>query len=180
VDVTGKDDWRVAHDMRFTVKVAPHHQVQRELLEAILPVGGASHPVEDLVMPRPPRKRKSTGESTPVWEAYARAYELRYGTPPVRNATTNTALLNLIKRVGAQDAPDVARFYVEHNGAFYCQKGHAPQFMVADAEKLHTEWKTGRRITASASRMNERADANQQAIQDYLRKEEDPEGGIQL
>ena len=105
---------------------------------------------------RVPAALPATG---PVWSAYAAAYEQRYGVPPVRNATVNTQLANLVKRIGADDAPHVAAFYVHHNSAFYVRRGHVVGAMLADAEKLRTEWATNRRVTDTEARQADRRQA---------------------
>ena len=81
-----------------------------------------------------------------VWTAYREAYEHRYDSRPVRNARVNGQLVNLIKRLGAAEAPAVARHYVGSNATLYVRSGHAIDLLLRDAEKLRTEWATGRRI----------------------------------
>lgn len=82
-----------------------------------------------------------------TWAAYALAFARRYGEQPPRNAKSNSLCKQLVKRLGALEAPEVAQFYVSHNGDFYQNKGHPLTLLVADAEKLRTEWKTGKVIT---------------------------------
>jgi hypothetical protein len=106
-----------------------------------------------------------------LWEAYSEAYEKRYGAEPVRNATVNGQLLAVIKRLGAEEAPDVAAFYVAHKAAFYAQKGHPVGLLLLDAEKLRTEWITGRQITSTAARQQERTAANGQVWDSLLKGE---------
>lgn len=38
----------------------------------------------------------------------------------------------------------MAAFYVGHPGLFYAAKMHSVDLLLTDAEKLRTEWKTGR------------------------------------
>lgn len=93
------------------------------------------------------RREAKISKSAPVWEAYARAFMLRYGAEPPRNAKVNALLCQLVDRLGVEDAPHVAAFYVEHDGRWYVEKGHSVAVMVTDAEKLRTEWATGRTVT---------------------------------
>ena len=83
-----------------------------------------------------------------MWDAYALAYQDRYGVEPVRNAKVNGQLSQLVKRIGP-DAPAVAGHYVRSNNTWYVRKGHSVGCLLADAEKLRTEWATGRHITAA-------------------------------
>lgn len=107
-----------------------------------------------------------------TWAAYADAYRRRYGTEPVRNAKVNGQLAQLVARLGAEEAPSVAAFYVGHNGAYYVRKAHAVDALLADAEKLRTEWVTGRRVTATAAweadRLQEKGDMWRRIIEEEV------------
>jgi hypothetical protein len=94
-----------------------------------------------------------TGET---WNAYESAYERRYGTKPVRNATVNAQVANFVKRLGGTEAPAVAAFYVSHNNRFYVQTMHSAGAMAKDAEKLRTEWATSTRVTETKAREADR------------------------
>ena len=80
--------------------------------------------------------------TTATWEAYSQAYQGRYGTEPVRNQKVNSQLANLVKRLGQDESPAVAAFFVNHNGRFYTQGMHQVDLLLRDAEKLRTEWVT--------------------------------------
>jgi hypothetical protein len=92
------------------------------------------------------------GPSVAVWEAYAEAYHARYGDWPVRNARVNSQLAQFAARVPASEAPDIARHYLRSNYARYVGKGHTAGCLLEDAEKLRTEWATGKHGTAHAAR----------------------------
>jgi hypothetical protein len=85
-----------------------------------------------------------------TWRSYLGAYHDRYGTEPVRNAKVNAAIKGFVQRVGIADAPSIAAFYVAHDEPFYVRKCHDTGQLLADAEKLRTEWKTGRVAVAQA------------------------------
>lgn len=112
------------------------------------------------VPPPPVAAAVPEGAGVATWIAYSRAYHDRYGTDPVRNARVNAKMLDLVRLLGADEAPSVAEFYVHHNGAYYVARGHPPEAMVADAGKLRTEWATGKRINAAQARRDESAAAN--------------------
>lgn len=95
-----------------------------------------------------PVPQKSISSGTEVWNAYSTAYFNRYGTEPVRNAKVNGILGQLIKRLGKEEAPHVAAFFVSHNKKYYIEKTHDVSVLLADAEGLRTQWATGRVITA--------------------------------
>ena len=108
-----------------------------------------------------PERRKSDRNplNDATWKAYSAAYFQRYGVDPVRNAAVNSQIANFVKRLG-ENAPHVAAHYVTGNSSFYLTKGHGVGPMLADAEKLHTEWATGRRVTQSAARQADRSQSN--------------------
>ena len=123
--------------------------------------GGSSTP------PAPPPKEPKVEQPSPgalTWNAYAAAYEERYGTAPKRNAKVNGQLAQLVARLGAEEAPRVAAFYVSVNRNLYVSAGHVTDLLLRDAERLHTDWKlqrTGDVVTqspvssAKSDRMNE-------------------------
>lgn len=105
------------------------------------------------------RKPSKPAVSTPAWEAYAAAYQRRYGVAPVRNARVSSQLAQFVQRVPADDAPAVAEHYLASNNSRYVSSGHSVGCLLQDAEKLRTEWATGRHATASQAR---KADARQE------------------
>lgn len=95
-----------------------------------------------------------------AWTAYSQAYESRYGAMPVRNASVNGQLALFVARIGAAEAPAVARFYVGHQAQFYVRAMHAVGPMLKDAEKLRTEWATGRQVTNGQAAQADRTQTN--------------------
>lgn len=94
-----------------------------------------------------------------VWQAYGDAYENRYGTRPLRNGKVNACVRNFLNRVPAEEAPHIAANYLRNNSAFYVSKGHDFSYLLADAEKLRTEWATGNMVTATQARQADRTAA---------------------
>jgi hypothetical protein len=105
--------------------------------------------------PRTTKKSKEP-KGDPVWREYIPAYRQRYGKEPIRNQGQNVAACQIIDKIGKKDAGAVAAFYVHSSNAWYIQKGHTLRAMVADAEKLHTEWATNRRTTQAGAREGDR------------------------
>lgn len=98
----------------------------------------------------PPCEGMTDGQR--VWERYKTAYLGRYKTEPVRNATTNSQVSQLIKRLGGEAACNVAEFYVWHNDLFYVRAMHPTGLLLRDAEGLHTQWAKGQTVTHSQAR----------------------------
>lgn len=115
---------------------------------------------------KPPISNEGTGEpvTAAVWSAYSLAYEARWGVAPVRNRKVNGVLKSFVERLGAAEAPDVARFYVRHPSALYVRGKHPVELMLRDAEGLRTEWATGRQVTGTEANLGERAAATGNAF----------------
>ena len=107
-----------------------------------------------------------------TWVAYSGAYLDRYGVEPVRNAKVNAAIKGFTRRIGADESPDVARYYVWHADAYYARKCHDAGAMLADAEKLRTEWATKRQVTGVSARQQERSGTMCNAVDRILAKRE--------
>lgn len=87
-----------------------------------------------------------------TWGSYSIAYRNRYQVLPVRNAKVNGQLTQLVKRLGVDEAPEVAAFYVGHQGQFYVRAKHTVDLLLRDAEGLRTEWARGRTVTSTEAR----------------------------
>lgn len=109
-----------------------------------------------------PAKPKTENQlaNAETWSAYADAYFARYGTEPVRNASVNAQIANLVKRVGADAAPGVAAYYVGMNRAFYVQKLHPVGLLLSDCESIHTQWATNRQVTDTRARQIDQTQSN--------------------
>lgn len=116
--------------------------------------------------------KKSADEPKPTtetWTAYASAYQIRYGVPPVRNATVSGQLANFVKRIGRAESPEVAAHYVTSNSSFYVHNCHPVWLLVKDAEKLRTEWATGRRVTQTQAAQLDKSQSNYDAAAEAKR-----------
>jgi hypothetical protein len=119
-----------------------------------------------------PRPVKSESPTSETWSSYAEAYTARYGTDPVRNAKVNGQLAQLVSRLGVIEAPQVAAFYVGHSNAFYVRSMHSVGLLVQDAEKLRTEWATGRRMTLTQALQKDRTATNGNVFQALIEEAE--------
>ena len=108
------------------------------------PVATAASP------PRPPAQR-GPSKTDAIWRAYSDEYRAVYGADPVRNAKVNGQLANIVDRIGAEDAPPVAAWFVHHRKRWYVERGHSIETLQRDCEQLRTEWATGRRSTSTAA-----------------------------
>lgn len=116
------------------------------------------HPVQK-IKSIPKKQNNNLSPSHETWQAYSDAYMERYKVTPVRNATVNAQLSSFIKRIGYDEAPHVASFYVYHNNQFYVTKMHTVGLLLADAEKLRTEWITKTTVTQTQARQVDKTQA---------------------
>jgi len=121
---------------------------------------------------RKPRAAKPAAESAPTWDAYATAYQDRYGVPPVRNASVNAQLSMVVGKLGADEAPHVAGFYVGHQNGLYVAAMHPVNLLLRDAEKLRTEWATNRQTTRTQAMQADRTQTNANAFAGLIAKAE--------
>lgn len=124
----------------------------------------------------PAAPRKKEPDSAETWRAYSEAYYLRHKTEPVRNATVNAQMANFVKRIGVVEAPHVAAFYVTHNNAYYVRQLHPVKALLADAEKLRTEWATRTQMTNTKAQQADRTQTNYQAFSALIAEAEEQEG----
>lgn len=123
-------------------------------------------------------KSVSAGASLPaaptasVWACYASAYEEKYGATPVRNAQVNGQLAQLVARLGADDAPQVAGWFLGHRNGLYVAAMHPTNLLLRDCEKLRTEWATGRQVTRAQAQLVDKTQTNLNAFAGLLAEAE--------
>ncbi|HIB8627919.1 TPA: helix-turn-helix domain-containing protein [Pseudomonas aeruginosa] len=101
-----------------------------------------------------------------IWSAYAAAYQHRYGTHPVRNSKVNGQVRDLLKRLGAEEAPAVAAYFVGINDAYLIRNCHDLGSLLARAESYRTQWATDRQMNGTTARQLERTQANLNAAKE--------------
>ncbi len=145
---------------------------------AMLP-GGSGEPTlaadggKAIVTAKPKKPAKPKSEATEAniatWTAYATAYAKRYGVEPARNAAVNGMISKLVAAVGQQDAPLIARYYVNLNAEFYTRKCHDLKLLLADAQAVRTQWMTNRQVTSASARSLDKQQASLSGIDEFLR-----------
>lgn len=134
----------------------------------LLPVAGAQAASNVKVLkPKAPRQKTDAQiANANTWDAYTIAYLDRYGVEPVRNAKVNSQIAQLVQRLGADEAPQVAMFYVTVNDSFFIRASHELGLLVQRAEGIRTQWLTGRQVNAVTARQMENTQANINAAQE--------------
>lgn len=113
----------------------------------------------------PPKKnQRAESKTAAVWEKYSNAYYAAYGVDPVRNVKVNSQLAQLVDRIGEGEAPFVAEFYVTHKNSYYVRKMHSVDSLLADCEKLRTEWATNTKMTQTKAMQADKTQTNLDAF----------------
>lgn len=96
-----------------------------------------------------------------TWAAYSAAYAVRYGTPPVRNQQVNAKVKAFVQRIGHDEAPAVARFFVERvTERFVVTKCHDVGLLLSGAEGYRTQCVTNQAMTATRAQQADQSQAN--------------------
>ena len=96
-----------------------------------------------------------------TWQAYRAAYVERYKTAPIRNAPTSSKIKAFVQRIGHEESPLVAAFYVEKvNEQFVLRKTHDVGTLLANAEGYRTQWATNSAITDSRAKQMDKTQTN--------------------
>ena len=104
-----------------------------------------------------------------TWKAYSDAYEQRYGAKPVRNASVNAKVKQFVHRIGHDESPAVARFYVERvNDAFVVRKMHEMGLLLAGAEGYRTQWVAGAAMTGTRAKQIDQTQANANVVGEVM------------
>lgn len=129
--------------------------------------------------PAKPSRRKTaqaTGDETELqaacratWTAYAQAYAMQYGAAPVRNAKVNSAVKAFVQRIGHDESPAVAEFFVQRvSDALVVRGMHDFGLLLARAETFRTQWATGQSMTATRARQIDQSQANCSAADEAI------------
>jgi len=137
----------------------------------------APSPVKKVRKAKSPEDQLAKDANAATWEAYSDSYFNRYGAEPVRNAKVNGLIAQLVKRLGAEEAPHVAFYFVTINDAFYLRTLHDLGNLVAKCEAIRTQWATGKQMTGTTARQLENTQSNISAAEEAKRLMR--EGGIQ-
>lgn len=105
-----------------------------------------------------------------TWKAYSDAFFNRYSTEPVRNAAVNSQVKSFVQRIGHDESPLVAAFFLKNNSTWYVTKGHAFKSLLGDAEKIRTEWATGRSMTNTRAKQIDQTQANFSVVSEVMEK----------
>ena len=96
-----------------------------------------------------------------TWAAYSREYATKYSAAPVRNAKVNANVKAFVQRIGYEESPGVAAFFVGRvNEAFVVRKMHEFGLLLAGAESYRTQWATNQSMTATRADQIDKTQTN--------------------
>lgn len=137
--------------------------------DSLIPDSGFPQvPVAQKDAPPPKAETELQAACKETWKAYSDAFFNRYQTEPVRNAAVNSQVKSFVQRIGSVEAPQVAAFFLQNNSSWYVQKGHAFKSLLGDAEKIRTEWATGRTMTGTRARQIDKSQANSSVVDEAM------------
>jgi hypothetical protein len=102
-------------------------------------------------------KPKNEPPTAATWEAYKEAFFAKHSTWPADGRKVRGQIKQLIERVGAADAPHLARYYLTREDARYTHKSHDFGLLLMDSHALHTQWKTNQPVTFTQARKQEQS-----------------------
>jgi hypothetical protein len=146
--------------------------------DSLIPSVSNAPPSGLALVAKKPVFKKELPPTAETWNAYANAYLDRYKTMPVRNMTVNSQLSGVVKRLGVEEAPLVAAWYVGSQNQFYVNAGHSVGMLLKDCEKLRTQWATGRQITVTQAMQADRTQTNLSAFAGMINEAKERENGV--
>ena len=109
------------------------------------------------------------GACRATWLAYAKAYADRYGAAPIRNAKVNAAIKAFVQRIGYDESPAVANFYVERvSDSLVVRQMHSTGLLLTGAEGYRTQWAAGRAMTGTRAKQIDQTSANGNAASEAM------------
>jgi hypothetical protein len=89
------------------------------------------------------QKAKVEAPTAATESAYATGFFERYGVRPVIAAKQRGQLAQVVKTIGAEEAPQVARYFVTVDKRYYVERCHDLGILVSDITTLRTQWAQG-------------------------------------
>lgn len=100
---------------------------------------------------------------------YAAAYKQAFGIYPVLSGADQGAAKSIVKSLGLKDATVLMGTYLKMPDPFFRQRSHDLVTMAGNLNKIKTRHETGRSVTQTEARTDDRFEANKNAALDYLK-----------
>ncbi len=147
----------------------PNHQLNHQGT-VIEPSGPASPPAVKVKAEQVDDKETALQSACrATWSAYSEGYERRYGAKPVRNASVNAKIKQFVQRIGHDESPAVAAFYVDKvSDAFVVRKVHEVGLLLSGAEGYRTQWAAGTAMTSTKAKQIDQTQSNADAADEAV------------
>ena len=107
-----------------------------------------------------------------TWAAYSASYAQRYGTAPVRNASVSSRIKQFVQRIGYDESPAVAGYFVDSvTEPFVLRKVHDVGLLLSGAEGYRTQWASGRTANAQPNRQEAQESRNRAVASEWLQNQ---------
>lgn len=100
-----------------------------------------------------PVEEKSLGSR--VWDAYAEAYERRYGFKPPSSARCYGQAKYLGQWLGEEAIP-VVQFYLQHTDQIFVKNKHPFNMVITSYQRVHADWKHGSSLSQADAQFVEK------------------------
>lgn len=123
-------------------------------------------------------------KTSATWAAYTEAYLRLYpGVKPLRDAKANAQMLQFVQRVGADDAPQIAAFFVTSKWALAVNARHPVDLLLKFADKFRGEAMAGIQTNGHAAQQADRRESStgylaRQLAEQQRADEGDEPGGV--
>lgn len=163
--------------LRSKAQAQAQEKAQEQAPEQAQAKAGLRQPSAKTRAPSAPASSEDRSASSLVWDFYDAAYTARYGHAPTRNAKVNGQIANFVTRVPANEAPEIAAWFVTMDSAYYIRKCHSIDCLLADAESIRTQWLNKRVVTSTQARMADQSASTSSAFERMLAEAEAQESG---
>lgn len=142
----------------------PNHQLNRNrtVTEPLQPTSPTA--VKVVAEPVDEKETALQAACRATWAAYSEAYERRYRAKPVRNQSVNAKVKQFVLRIGHEESPAVAEFYVDKvSDSFVVRKVHDVGLLLSGAEGYRTQWAAGAAMTGTRAKQIDQSQSNYDA-----------------
>ena len=144
----------------FKEEPSINHQLEpSDISDGVTPASQAGLPQKKTTQ----KKSQAKSDNVVCWEAYSKAYENRYGYPPLPNAKTWGQVAALVRYVGKDIAPKLAAFYVSHQDYRFVNDCHPLGLLLISYQRVLTDMLRGRQTTQTKARQADQTQSNFEA-----------------
>lgn len=107
---------------------------------------------------------------------YIAAFRQRYGVAPALSGPDKGAAKNIVKAQGLDAACKIVGAYLRSDDGYFRQRMHDLVTLQSNLNRVHVQHETGRTVTQTEVRQDDRGQANKNIALDYLREAGESDG----